>query len=215
MADITLADLLNADKKKRNQALFGQFGMDPNGNNEVGAWARRIAQPLGYNAASRVAFMNQLEPQRQAVMSSYINSLMPENIYSQAAAMRNRLQGGVAGQGQDLAHMLELQGLGAGAQAGAYLHAQNQATDAANQYLMALASPEGRQQSYANLMNAYNQAQDLNLENLYNTGNFIEQRYQQNQADRKGSGLGGILGTIGGLAGMAGGLGWSPFGKGK
>lgn len=213
MADITLADLLNANKAARNQALFGQFGMDANGNNEVGAWARRIAQPLGYNAASRAAFMNQLEPQRQAAIDGYIQSLLPENIEAQARAVGNQFLAAAPAEGEDMARQLAFDNMGLGAQEGARILANNRAIDARNKYLLALYSPEGRQQSFNNMIGAYNQAQDLNLNNLLSTGQFIEQRYQQNAADRARGGLNGLVGTLGGFAGMASGMGWQPFGR--
>jgi len=206
--DLSLNGLLESDKTKRDQNLFKSFGMDANGNNEVGAWARRLAQVLGYNSASRVAYMNSLEPQRQAQISSYIQSLQPENIYSNAEAYRNRATTGGMDQGQALAALMAQQGLGAGAQAGAMLKAQNQATQSGNSYLTNAMSAQGRQNAMQAVQQGYNLSRDMGLNELYETGGFIENRSRQNLADKS---QGGLMGSLGSLVGMVPSAAWSSI----
>lgn len=195
----TINDYLS---KIGRSSLFTRFGMDPKGNNEVGAWVRAIAQGLGYNTANRTSFLTGLEDQRQAAINDAIAQASPENMYANANEAKARLLANAGEEGAANASLLRTYGLGQGAQAGAALQARNNAIRQGNDYLTYLGSPEGRDSMTRSRLNAIGYAENTGLDPLLNAGSFIEARHARNSAEKAAGGMGGLMGTIGQFAGM-------------
>lgn len=181
---------------------WSAYGMDRRGNNEVGAWARRIAQLQGYNALQREAFLTELDPYRRASILSTIEANQPGAMWANADATMARLNAGAAEQGDAAANDLKAAGLGAGAQAGARLQARNKVNRLGNDYLTYLGSPEGTGAMNRNVMGALGYAQDTRTDPLLNTGHFIEGRSAANEAARRAGGLNSWVPQVAQFAGM-------------
>lgn len=190
---------------KNNDALFGQYGMDPKGNNEAGAWARRNEQLVGHGLTSANDYANQLEPARQANLNYLLAMLSPGN----AQAQTQRTVAGMQNQGAALGNQQ-----GASAQAHGFSPEFAQAIRAmfagnaqrnANQYA---GNEDNRiMQNQANAQQLIQQGQQNPfLQQFLQLAQLIEGRSQQNAADRAaGSGLG----SLGSLVGMLGGGGFN------
>lgn len=210
---IYASDILDPNKDQRNQTLFKNFGMDPNGNNEIGAWLRRLAQGSGYQAAQGIGFQNQLEPQRQGAISALVNSANPSNMVAQAQASGQGLVNQGSQYGQQSANNLAHLGLGAGAQAGAMQQSANQGQMGANNLLYQANSPQAQQMALQSLLAAISQAPGAGLNQLLQMFGPIETRQQANYAQHQNGGLAGIGGILGSVLPGIGGLG-SIFGHG-
>lgn len=209
---ITYGDLTNPDKKQRNQDLFGKFGMDAGGDNEIGAWLRRLAQSSGERAAMGSAYQTGLEQDRQGAISGIVANSNPYNAVSQAQAQGSNLYNLLNTLGNRQAANLQFQGYGQGAQLGARTEAANKGMEGANQLLMNAYDPANQNQLLIQALQAIGQAGGTGLQELLSMFGAIENRSQQNKADKQaGSGLG----QIGSILGMLGGGGFGNlFGQG-
>ncbi len=195
---ITLGDLISSDKNARNGALFGQFGMDPKGNNEIGAWARRTGQLAGYDFANQLAFQaNNWTPWRQNLARQMMAWSQPGNFQAQTALM----QQGAMNQGYQL-----------GNQASRELLARGYNQSAADAVRLAMLGKAQRQANsylgneYERYMQQMTQLAPLlgslsiaDPSMMLNLGQFIEGRSAANEAARRQGGLAGL----GNLIGMA------------
>lgn len=193
---ITLQDLISPDKKQRNSTLFGQFGMDPKGNNEIGAWARRAGQLAGYDFANQLAFQaNNFTPWRQNLAQQMMAWSMPGNFQAQTALMQQaaldqaRQLGGQAsrellanGYSQQAADAVRMAMLGkAQRQANSYLGNEHE------RYMQQMSQ-------LAPLLSSLSIA-DPSL--MLNLGQFIEGRSAANEAAKKQRGIAGLGGLFG------------------
>lgn len=211
MANITYQDILGNNKDN----LFKQYGMDPKGNNEGGAWARRIMQPVGAGLADQAIFAaNELEPARQSAYRWLMSQLAPGAQEAQTATMQRQVRSKAGSAGRQSSAGALMHGLSP-EYAQAILDSFNLAgTEGANDVLF---SEQGRKNDAATaIAKMATQGQDAPLAQLFQMlFGDIEQRHQQNQAERSQGGLGGVLGTVGQLAGLASGFDWgSLFGGG-
>lgn len=200
---ITSSDIYGNNK----QALFGQFGMDPKGNNESGRWGRQNQQLVGTGLTNANDFaVNQLEPARQNSLQSLIARAQAGNL--QAQTMRNSQQmvnqgreaGGQAAQGA------YARGLSPEYQASLQNAIMGNAQRNANQYI------GEEDQRLAQLQSALQQMIRDNQQNPFlgqfiSLAQLIEQRYQQNQQDKMQGGLGGLGSIIGNVLPMIGSFG--------
>jgi hypothetical protein len=209
---MTIEDIRNPDKAARNEALFGRYGMDAGGNNELGAWARRFGQPLGDWMSQQIAFARDMEPGRQAAFIAYLRSLRPENIYAMVNAERSRL--GAMGDEQGIENAMLVRGMGGGigAEVGAALRAKNDSVRAGNQMLFNNSSAQGRQAAFNAAAQGYGGAQNPTAApTFFNTAGLIEGRSSTNAAQRSQRGLNSWLPQLAGFAGQFAGM---PMGGG-
>jgi len=194
---IYASDILNPSKEQRNKSLYGDYGYDPNGNNENGAILRRLSQGAGWQAAQGIGFQNQLEPNRQGAITGLVNASNPSNMIAQAqgAGQGAMSQGMQAGQGA--ANQLAQQGFGAGAQGGAIQGGANAGTHAANALLFQANSPQAQMQALQQMLGAISQAPGSGLEQLLQMFQPIETRQQANYAQHQQGGLSGLAGLLG------------------
>lgn len=202
---ITTQDILSGNR----QNLFGNYSMDAKGNNEVGAWLRRLSQGAGENAAYGLGFQNSLEPQRESAITGLINNLNPANQVANAQGVGQSLIRQSANQGTQNAARLAQMGFGAGTQGGAVQDALNQGTRANNAAIFQANSPQAQTQSLQDILMAIQQAPGQGLNQLLQMFSPIETRQQANYAQHQNGGLGG---AFGGLLGTAlGGIDWTSL----
>lgn len=190
---ITAENVLDPNKATRNESLYTKFGMDPNGNNEIGAWVRRLAQVSGEQAAQGLTFRNSLEPERQGAIRAGITAANPANMVESAKARGEDYQRQGTEGGMRTAQALTMGGYGEGAAAGALAAGANAGTKAANAELFRAYSPEEQQKAYATILNYVAQATGMGLEELLKMFGLIETRSRQNQTDKQAGGLSGIF----------------------
>lgn len=198
-------DVFNYDKAN----LFGQFGMDPKGNNESGAWARRNQQITGVGLTNANDYaVNTLEPARQSNLSFLLSQLNPGNVHAQT-------QQGAAGMINQGVSLGDQQAKAAGARGYSpeYMQAirnaiAGNAQRSANQFIGG--ENQRLTQNAANAQGLISQGQQNPFQDLFmQLAQLIEGRSRQNAADKAaGSGLGSIGQIIGMLgSGGFGGLG--------
>lgn len=191
---------------KNLEALFGQFKQDWDGDNEMGNIMRRLAQALFPVLASRLGIQNQMIPAVEQAYQTTTAALSPEGAQQAYDEQSGRLQRQGEQQGNVNAAHVRAAGGSPLAAEGARLASQNQATEAGNDYLNQLFSPNamlGRAQQLGGLQEGASAG--LTNQGL-NMGNFIEGRSNANKQDQAQGGFGGILGSLGGIMGMIPGL---------
>lgn len=201
---ITSADLLNPNKNDRNNALFGSMGFDPKGNNEIGAWLRRLAQASGVSAAGGLGLQNELDPQRQGAIRALVNINNPANMIQQAKGAGAGLQARGNEAGTINAQRIAQSGGGLGAQLGAQVAGQNAGIDASNQLLLNAYSPQAQSQALEMQVNVADQAAGPGLQQLLQMFAPIEQRSATNAAQKAQGGLGGFGSLLGSVLPMIG-----------
>jgi hypothetical protein len=208
-------DLLNPDKKGRNQALYGRWGGDPKGNNEIGRMFRDLSAGWYPISASRVGFANEVEPMRQAMLRQAFYDASPMGQQSAIDDARAKLQSGAIDAGNTMARYLRANGGGIGAEQGAMINSMNQANNQAGQMQQQLMSPQGQMAMRQMLSQLYGQAQDPGLEPLAGMFGAIEQRHQQNAAEQASGGFAGsMMPILGQMAGAGAFNGWvKPRGR--
>jgi hypothetical protein len=181
-------------------ALFGQFGMDPKGNNESGAWARRNQQLVGSGLTDANSFaLNTLEPARQGNLASILAYLSQGN--EQARTQRNSQAMANQGkaQGDQSANAATARGFSPEYAEAIRALLTGNAQRSANQYV----AGEGERvaQNSMNLGQILQQSQQNPfLQQFMALAQLIEGRHQQNQSEKSQGGLGGILGSLGQIA---------------
>lgn len=200
---INFQDYLNPNKGARNQALYGQFGMDPKGNNEVGAWARRLSQGVGLGAAQQVANWTNNTVPWGINTANYLQSWLSPG--TRQARIQNQA-GMINAQGRRSGDIAAQQILGQGGTQDQALAlraaALGRAQDASNQLVST--DLERLAQEQAALAPLISQLGGLSgLEPLLALGQFNEMRYRQNAQDKAQGGLGGLFGSLGGILGNA------------
>lgn len=198
---LTANDFLTGNK----QNLFGNFNMDATGNNEIGAWLRRLAQGSGEQASQGIAFQNSLEPQRQGAITGLVNNSNPANMIANAQSQGQGYVRQAGAQGQQNAARLGQMGFGAGAQGGAVQNALNQGVQTKNQALFQANSPEAQNQALQSMLQAIAQSPGAGLNQLLQMFGPIEQRNSANAAAHANNGLGGTGQLLGAGLSM-----WNP-----
>ncbi len=198
MATITSSDLLNPNKSDRNKVLFSQHGMDAGGNNEVGAWLRRLAQSAGQTAAGGFALQGELEPQREAAIRGLFELLNPANMVKNAQTQGQGMISGARDAGARNAAQIGQLGGNQGAMLGAVNQAQNQGTNASNQLLLNAQSPGAQTDALMKQLQVFQQAIGPGFEQLLQMFNPIEQRSATNAAQKAQGGFSGILSSLAG-----------------
>lgn len=194
-----LDPLLGGRKSQGYQDFFRQLGLDPNGNNEVGAMLKALSAGNYQGALNRQNFNNGLEGRYQQMFNQVINQLTvdpnaqsqraSENIYANSA--RSQRQARAAGQGMaGGAVQGQINGMG--------LDAAQQASQADQYYH----DPATIAANLSQALGQINNAQGTNpyLTNIMNMFAPIEQRYQQNQKEQSQGGINGVLGSVLGMA---------------
>ena len=184
------------------QNLFGQFGMDPKGNNESGAWARRDQQLTGAGLTNATDYaVNTLEPARQNNLNFLVSQNQPGNLaaktqrdvtgmLNRGSALGDQQAKSAAARGYSPEFAQAIRAIiqsGAQRNANAYAGAENQRQ---NENALALNSliQQGQQNPF--------------LQQFMALAQLIEQRHQQNQAEKAQGGLGGLFGSLGQIASM-------------
>lgn len=172
------------------------------GDYERGAY--NLYQMLLPMLQGQMAFGAGLQPQKQALMQQLLQSMSPEGMANLTRMFGQQQAGMATDQGQKMAGQLRSQGLSSGAQAGAILGAQNNATKASNQFAYNAQSPAGQMQAGQAALGMINGAQNPDLSAFQGLGSDI---YSKPLAVQHGGGLGQILGTVAGsyFGGPAGG----------
>jgi len=194
-----LFGLLQGRHGQNYQDLFKGLGLDPNGNNEIGAMFKALSAGNYQGALSRQGFNNSLENRYQQIFGQLLNQqTVDPNVQSQRAAeniyansARSQRQARAAGQGMAAGTVQgQINGMG--------LDASQQAAGA-DQYYHDPATIAG---NLANMLGQINQGQSTNpyMQNLLQMFGPIEQRHQQNQQERDNGGFWGTLGKITGMA---------------
>jgi hypothetical protein len=207
-------NMLQAGGTEFKDYVKNNLNQDPKGNNELGNTLRRGGFGLTPDFLQRVGFVNEIGPQRIQSLRDLISRFSPGNV--QGVADQNRALLQQQANRQAMMQSARLRGMGASTAAtqGAALAARNQGVQAANAYQNQLYSPQGQNDILQLLMNAYGQAEDLNLDDIMAIFGGIEQRHQQNQMERQQGGFGGLgqaLGLITGGADILGQLGGQRF----
>ena len=197
-----LFGLLQGRHGQNYQDLFKGLGLDPNGNNEIGAMFKALSAGNYQGALSRQGFNNSLEGRYQQIFSQLLNQqTVDPNVQSQRAAeniyansARSQRQARAAGQGMAA-------GAGQGQINGMGLDASQQAAGA-DQYYHDPATIAG---NLANMLGQINQGQSTNpyMQNLLQMFGPIEQRHQQNQQERDNGSFWGQVGKVAGMAANA------------
>jgi hypothetical protein len=196
--------------------LFGQYGMDPKGNNESGAWARRNQQLTGAGMTGATDFaVNFLEPGRQANLRTLLPYLSAGN-----TQQRVKQQADMMAKRGDLAGMKQASLAGGAGFSPEYQQALRQMASGkaqrnANEYIANTDEQVGQNAGMLNDIMARAQ-QNPFLPQFLALAQLIEGRHAQNNAEQQQGGLGGMLGSIGQLMGMFGGIpGLGGLGGGK
>lgn len=207
MTSPTAQDVFNYDKNN----LFGQFGMDPKGNNESGAWARRNQQLTGYGLTNATDYaVNTLEPARQANLNYMLSMLNPGNVQAQTKSTA----AGMVNQGRSIGNQEATAAMARGfspefAQAIRNTIAAN-AQRNANQYVGQQDQRMMQNQQSALGIIGNSQVSPL-LQQFLALAQLIEGRNAQNQKEKAaGSGLQSIGSLIGMLSGFDFGGGSNP-----
>lgn len=211
----TAQDVFNPDKKARDEALFGQYGMDSGGDNEAGAWGRRNEQLMGAGLTRANDFsLNFLEPGRQANLTNLMAYLQPGNTAERVKRQAQLIATRGAQLGNKQASMAGGQGFSPEYQAALRQMFAGKAQRQGNEY-MGTTDEQTAQNSMA-LNQIIQQGQNNPfLPQFLALAQLIEGRSGQNKADQAQGGFGGILGSIGQIAGMFPGAQWANmFGGG-
>lgn len=191
---------------KNNQNLFGQFGMDPKGNNEAGAWARRNEQLVGTGLTNANDYaLNTLGPAREANTNWLLAQLQPGN----QQARDQRTATGMVNQGAALGNQQST-----GAQARGYspeyaqaLRAMIQGNAQRNANTFLGGADQRMMQNQASAQGLIGDAmQNPWMQQFMQLAQLIEGRSQQNAADKAKGGLGGLMGMLGSILPMMGGM---------
>lgn len=196
-------DLLGGRHSQGYMDFFKALGLDPNGNNEIGAMLKALSASNYAGALNRQGFNNSLEGRYQQLFSQLLNQqTVDPNVQSQRAAeniyansARSQKQARAAGQGMAAGTVQgQINGMG--------LDASQQASQA-DQYYHDPATIAG---NLANMLAQINQGQSTNpfTTNIMQMFGPVEQRYQQNQQERSQGGLQGVLGSVLGSGGFGG-----------
>jgi hypothetical protein len=176
--------------------LFGQYGMDPKGNNESGAWARRNQQLTGAGIT----------------LLPYLSAGNTQQRVKQQADMMAK-RGDLAGMKQ--ASLAGGAGFSPEYQQALRQMASGKAQRNANEYIANTDEQVGQNAGMLNDIMARAQ-QNPFLPQFLALAQLIEGRHAQNNAEQQQGGLGGMLGSIGQLMGMFGGIpGLGGLGGGK
>ncbi len=194
---ITAQDILT----RNLQALFKQFGLDPNGNNEEGAIARELQQALLPVVASQYGLQNQLIPATEQAVTSAAQSFTPEGRQAIMDERNAQLDQQGAQQGQINAAKVAAAGGSPQAAAGAALASRNAATTAENAYGNNLYSPTGNLEAAQGLTGLQNGLSGPLTQQGLQLGNFVEMRHDQNQQEQQNGTFGQIAGLLGGALG--------------
>lgn len=211
MANITYQDLLTNNKGN----LFSQYGMNPKGDNEGGAWARRTMQPVGAGLANQALFAsNELEPARQSAYRYLMALSQPGNQEGVTNRLQNEAKTAYGNAGAQASQGAAMHGLSPEFAQALEAGFRLAGTGAANDALL------GEQDRKANAMSMLaqmaSQGQQSPLLQLFQSlFQDIEGRSQANKADRANGGLGGILGSLGSIASMIPGGQWASLLGGK
>ena len=185
------------------------MGLDPNGNNEVGQMLRKLAFGMFPGIAGNTSFWGEMQPQRQEMLRNLISRFSSGNL--QATADQNRAR--LMRQGNQSADMARARVRGMGgsqdAQIGAALAQRNKASQSANDYQNNLFGPQGQMDIAQLLSGAFNQVGDTGMDELLKMFGPIENRHQQNAAEKAQGGIGGALGGV--LGSALGGMNWGSM----
>jgi len=198
-------DLLGGRHSQGYMDFFKALGLDPNGNNEIGAMLKALSAGNYAGALNRQNFNNGLEGRYQQLFGQLLNQqTVDPNVQSQRAAeniyansARSQRQARAAGQGMAAGTVQgQINGMG--------LDASQQASQA-DQYYHDPATIAG---NLANMLAQINQGQSTNpfTQNIMGMFGPVEQRYQQNQQERDNGSFWGQVGKVAGMAANAYGM---------
>lgn len=195
--------------RENRTKLFTEYGFDPKGNNELITAAGRIGMGMYPMLASRTGHANEMEPGRQAMLSRFIQANSPGGKQRKLEAFSRGVASQTAGDLSKTNNYLRGIGAGSGLMSGAALDASNRDAMAVNDFGGYLQSSEHDFNELLPLLQAYAQAQNIDLDDFLSLMGITEQNSQFRQQN---AGSGSILSGIAPVLGAAaGGIDWGSI----
>jgi hypothetical protein len=179
---------------------FKDVGLDPRGGNESATALQRLVPSEYQRAQSRSDFNRDTEGSYQTTLKNLIARVSNRNYGQLGQKARMGAQSAVNQGFADAGLRNQSEGLGAGYQAGANTGMSLMASRAGNTAAGQYTDPNRQDADLSSLIQLLTQqlGQNPGMESLGSIFSPVEAANQRNEANRKSSGLGGILGQLAG-----------------
>lgn len=208
--------LLSNDPKTQNK-VFTDWGLDPNGNNELGTLFSKYAAYLHPETSKELGWLSDYAGPKMRSLIEHLVSQMndPNELNADYQGFQQGAYENAGKEGGLLANQLRGAGYGQGASGGAIQGAYNQAAQAGNQFRSQQMSPQQRLQRLMSSLQAINGASMPGLQVQQSLFSPLEQRHEANQSEvGSGSAFTPFLNAVGSYIG-GGGLGGGFGGSGQ